>query len=85
MSPAKKSYGCLLFFTILFFAGSALFWFMSLTVLYGESPTAESIGEAFGQALGAAIVGALGMVIAIGLSFIFLILLIIYIVKKSKN
>jgi energy-converting hydrogenase Eha subunit E len=85
MSGNKKSYGCLCFFSVLFFLGASLFWYVSLTALYGETPTPGSIGEAIGSALGSVIVGVLGMGIAIGLSLIFLILFIIWIVKKNKK
>lgn len=85
MSSGKKSYGCLLFFVIIFFLGAALFWYVSLSLRFGDLPAADTIGEAFGQALGAAIVYALSMAVAIGLSVIFLILFIIWLVKRNKK
>ncbi|WP_457559093.1 hypothetical protein [Candidatus Harpocratesius sp.] len=85
MGSSKNSYICLLFFVIVFFLGSALFWFVSLSIRFGDSPTADSIGAAFGQALGMAVIYALTLVVAIGLTVIFLILFIIWIVKKAKN
>ncbi|MHA1674580.1 MAG: hypothetical protein ACTSYI_13255 [Promethearchaeota archaeon] len=85
MASGKKSYGCLCFFTTIFFLAAASFWTLSLALLYGTPATADTIGEAIGTVVGTVLAGAFGMVIALGLSLVFLVLFIIWVVKKARN
>ncbi|MHA1765211.1 MAG: hypothetical protein ACTSVK_03015 [Promethearchaeota archaeon] len=86
MGSRGKSYGCLLFFVIVFFLTAGFSWFVSLSAIYGEPDSAiNTIGDALGDFIGRLILGAMGMAIALVLSIIFLILLIVYIVKKNKK
>jgi len=85
MADGKKSYWCLLIFVILFFLSSALFWVGTIAVLNSPPGDTSGIGAALGEALGKAVVGALGMVFSIGLTIVFAILLIVYIIVKSRN
>lgn len=85
MGNSDKSYGCLCFFTIVFFLIGAFFGGMSLYTLYWQESTAEDLGGAIGEILARLIFGAFGILLAIAAGVIFLVLLIIYIVKKTRH